>query len=481
MSCYNYNHTNSVFSVLPMLAAAALLLSHVTCMQAQSAREISERFVDITHGYSITPPAGGKDITGHDQKGLGRWTKTSNKTEKVRWSLSIAITDFKNKVEDVKHYGESIKAYVADKGGVVNSIRQVFLSGRKALMVNGHNTVASLSTVIGKQSIVLLDLQEIWILMPYGQFLIVSLATADDISDAERLKTWQDVIGSIEWIDTKKALKHQEETLLTAHTFLYGDKGNNIPPRFTIDNIRAALPSTPKWFLVYNANNKAIGWICKHGDTARENRETTLRYRTWSMINDTDGEIRLTRFSASIPDKPELTSETWTNTIQVGSGQGAQLIKEHILQEKDTIIRMATVDGKTLPPVQRDIPYKIKRIYLPQIGSALLPGMIKKEGEWTFAEYSSAQNNLVMKRMKIDRKEKIRLDDKAVETLRMIVRTGTASQAVVYWIDQAGQTVKTLNPGGITTRAADKKSVTVIFPKAESLIQDMNRIFSNTK
>ncbi len=474
----NHYENRMIRRVFPAVLLAVCVAPRAF-LKSQSAHEISERYVDIINGYSIIPPGDGINIKKESSDLLAHWGKNSEKTGKTIWSLKIATRDYRDKKTRIGEYTKQITDFVLSSGGEVSASNEISIAGKPAFMVAGTLTTRSKNIQSGQEVTAVLLFREAWILVDPGTFLVITLTTSNSMDTAARERTWHSTIDSVAIIDNSTALAERQRSMATGRAFLWGDKNKNVTPGMSIERIRAALPSKPRWFFIFNGAEKT-GWICKHGGSARSEGKAGYRARIWSMQKVLNGPDKVIRISAFIT--PEFDREKWRKTIQIGSGEQSRLVDENGMRIKGLIVRTITQNQLNRITRNNRIPKKIQAIYLPKIASLLLPNLIGASGaiagEWTFAEYSVIKNEFSMRTLKIDRTEKIRLHSgQSAEAARMIGREGTASRATVYWVDGTGRLLKTLNPGGVTTELTSEDAVMKQFPAAPALIARMNTIF----
>lgn len=279
-------------------------------------------------------------------------------------------------------------------------------------------------------------------------------------------ETWAQICGEVQLVDSRKMILKKTENVKRSYDLLW--------KTLTEEKIGQALPKDPQWFLV-RKKDKDVGWMRLEARKVRRSEVDGFEIRTWALYKIPGSDVRLVR-KVMFSD-PKLSMELWQARTQTGSGEESQLFIEEGLRQQNLIVSTIYENGVKEQQHTKELPEKVKNILLPKAIGMLLPKLLdlKLSAAYTFAEYDSMENIFQMRTFKILGPEEVNIGGKVLQAIKATDQPAVNAEPITLWLDEKGNVLRLDTPDGINITAAMRKQVLRIYPKAESIIRQINK------
>ncbi|HDY65908.1 MAG TPA: hypothetical protein ENH84_06725 [Phycisphaerae bacterium] len=427
---------------------------------------LGKRYTDPLNGFALCPPREAQRVETKHPVYLAQWLPRNAATAETIWSLNVYRATLENAQTDIKSYAKGLASQIEKQSGAkVESTRFVTVAGKSAVSFAGKMTDRSQIGSGGVQT----DLPDMlfrqgWIPTDPGKFLVIEWFVPTSQKPLIQ-PTWEAILASVRFHDPEAAIREQKENVKRSQKLLW--------EKITPQKLQAAMPTAPKWFLVYQGK-KAVGWIRVQARSVRMNQAAGFEIRTWAMYQIPKQKIRLVRQSMFTNSKFSL--EKWGTRIQIGSGPDAILMAEEGVRQGGLVL--CTFSGSQRHRnTQKKLPESVKDIYLPKALGMVLPALVDQgeKATYTFAEYAGAENDFHMRTLTVVGPERIKSNGRWVKAVKMTDQPSIGADPIVFWVDEKGNVLRSQTPDGLRSESATPEAVLRTYPKAKLIVVEMNR------
>ena len=159
-------------------------------------------YVDLFHGFGLTPPAGAERGTDRILAQLVSWKMRDAKTNAILWTLTVGKIVNKEAPDDMGDYAKSLAATLKEK-------ENFQVAASEVREIAGHKAVDFKGTTEGK---VRWWQRQVQIASGKGNFVLLRMTGPADAADSMDA-TMTAVLATVKIIDPKEALAQRERNL----------------------------------------------------------------------------------------------------------------------------------------------------------------------------------------------------------------------------------------------------------------------------
>ena len=427
---------------------------------------LGKLYTDPLNGFALCPPREAQHVEAKHAIYLAQWLRHNAATAETIWSLNVYQATLPNAQADVKSNAKGLAQRIEEQPGAkVESTRFVTVAGKAAVSFAGGMTDPSqIGSGSDQGAPPDMFFRQGWIATGPGKFLVIEWVVLPSQKPLIS-PTWEAILASVKFHDPETAIREQKENVERSQKLLW--------EKITPQNLQTAMPIDPKWFLVFQGK-KAVGWIRVQAQPVRVNHTAGFEIRTWAMYQIPQQKIRLVRQGMFTNSKFSL--EKWGIRIQVGSGLEGVLMAEEGVRQGELVL--CTFSGSQQHRnVQKKLPESVKDIYLPKALGMVLPALVDRgaKASYTFAEYAGAENDFHMRTFTVAGPERIQSNGRWVKAVKMTDQPSIGAEPIVFWVDEKGNVLRSRTPDGLLSESATPEAVLRTFPKARSIVAEMNR------
>ena len=393
-------------------------------------------YVDLFHGFGLTPPAGTERSTDRIPAQLVSWQMRDAKTNAVLWTLTAGKIVNKEAPADLDAYAKSLAATLKEKENFEVSASQVH-------EIAGHQAVDFKGTTEGK---VRWWQRQVQIATGQGNFVLLRMTGPADAAESMDA-TMTAVLATVKIIDPKEALAQREKNLQAGAEFL---------KTLTPEKLAAAIQSEPQYGLIRNYGQVQGGQVIRQSLTSRDNAKGA-EIRCDVLYNAADkGKTRdMTTSAFSSADR---TIESWEQAQRDSMDKGTQ-VGWKISTETVPAKGGSKTSSRTIPP-------EIRNYYLPRALKETLSQLLdlKKPATYGFAVYSGSAFDVYT--ITVVGPAKVEIDGKEVQAYQVDIQPAEDGPHVQQYVDKKGRALRSVAPGGWISQTADKETFLKTYPGA---------------
>lgn len=408
--------------------------------------ELGSPYVDLFHGFGLTPPAGAERSTDRIAAQLVSWRFRDAKTNAILWTLAVGKIVNKEAPDDLDAYAKSLAAALKEKENFQLAASQVHeIAGHPAVDFKGH-------TEGGK---VQWWQRQVQIQSSKGEFVLLRMTGPVDAAESMDA-TMTAVLATVKIINPKEALAQREKNLKAGAEFL---------KTVTPEKLKAAVQAEPRYGL-----SRCKGEL--------NSGEVTIQ----TTAQDQARSIEVRRDVFYVPPGKEIVHAIvkMSASADRASGSCRQQVQS---QDRDRFKFTQSdwkIQGEKTPatePVMTDtatktIPPKIRGCYLPIAFLNILPQLLdlKKSATYGFAIYTPRLSAFDVYTVTVVGAAKIKIDDKDVQACQIDIQPAEDAPQIQEFLDEKGRVLRVVADGGIVADAVDKETFLKAYPKAVDLI-----------
>lgn len=426
---------------------------------------LGKRYTSMLRGFSFRTPAGAQRKRDLSRRRLMTWTGRDQASGAVAWTLTVLhVVDTKTVDVPLKEYKDRLVATLKKEEG--------FETEKAVLATVADRPAVDIRGMAG-------DLRfwqrQLWVLLPaesgaattkpkappVRRFLIFRISGPLTIK-AKLSAIVQAVAGSLKLFDPTEVRKQRRAAL---------ERGQKLLDSITAGQLAAAVLPTPRWYLL-RWQDKPVGFL-KIEEKQREYRGTDgYVVTTWGLIRIPKTPARLLRREMFTTANRDL--ERWREYWQSGSGPLAKNGAEDGLKVDNVIVCHVDSGGRIDTYRKEKVP---QDIYLPRAMGMLLPRLVdlSKTTAYAFASYTSYENELDMRTLKVLGAEKIETAGGRLDTIRLTDRPAEDEEPIALWVDAKGRLLRMRTADGLVMDVASEAAVLRRFPKAKLVILALDR------
>ncbi len=406
--------------------------------QSHPAADLATPYVDLFHGFALSPPAGAERSNERSPSQLVSWHMRDPKTNAILWTLAVGKIADKS-AADLETYSKSLAATLRQKESFVIDSNQVCrLAGRDAIDLAGHTE--------GK---VRWWQRQVWVASAKGEFVLVRLTGPGNA--AQTLNAlMSDILATLRIIDPKEALAQREKNLKAGAEFL---------KTLTAEKIGKAVQKEPRYAL-FRVDGKIVGGSIAVEFTGRRDQQVGFRLETVQVDPVKSEPLRSTSEAVSSVDR---ASGNWT--VNTPNSKAAYT-------QTDWKI---TYEPGAPVPLSQDVPPEIRGCFLPAAFMDVLTRLLdlKKPFTYGFAVASSVRSKFEVYTVTVVGAATIRIDEQEVQAYRIDVQPAEDAPPAEYFVDEKGRPLRAVSNAdsrGIVADTVDRATFAKAFPKALELI-----------
>jgi len=438
-------------------AVAAAVLSAICAWAAGGDEQIklAPRYVDSRGGFSICPPEGCDRTRDLSPLRLVSWRKRDEKTKAIAWTLTVMRASEGKAQVDLNAYAERLKTKLRQKENFeVEAAKVVKLAGREAIDLSG--------VTLGRLRV---WTRQAWVQTAPGKFLIVKL-TGPGHMKSQLDAICDEVMPTLQIIEPGVAQSRREANLA---------KGEALLALMTEEQLSGMVNTKPQWFL-FHQGDKYLGFMKVVEYAARWEDLKGLEIKTYVSVKlaGSGSEMLARQVMFTTADRQ---TERWLRTMWTANGaaQMKPIGREEGLKHKDiitcTVVAGGSVKTRTLQVPQGNMP-----VYLPRAMNSLMWRVmdLRNTGGCAFAVYNTRANAFDMRTLTVVGPERIELDGKQTDTIRVTDQFAEDAGAEMTWLDKKGFLIRA-ERGDLVITAAERNDVLEHFPKAEEIVNKMDQ------
>ena len=449
----------------PWMVPVGLLAWVVTAGTSAQPLPLGEPYRDDLNGVSLRPFEVGVQVQTKNDSDLARWVGQDASSGEMLWSLRLFLSEGPKRA-DLPKLAKAISLTLTSQPGTkVEKTARAKVGGAQAILLSGErrNRGGFAGTGMKSRSQDLV-FRQAWVLRKPGEFMVIEwVKTQDSPGDME--SSWLRLLGGVTLFDPSEAIEAKKRSIARAQKLLWEE----VTPR----RLHQAMPNKPRWFL-NSQEGKPVGWLRMEGGPARRDQLAGYELWSWTYLKLPDQPILLMK--QTLFSDPNLTVEFWRIHRQIGDGQNATVLIEEGARQGGLILTSSSRNQEQ-QSLQSDIPEPVKDIYLPKLLGRVLPRLVNpsRVGSYTFAEYARSRNDFNMRTFAVLGPATLRHDGRNVKTVKCADQPTARDKPTVLFIDADGALLRSTTPGGFVMEACDESRVLTIFPKANLIVQAMNR------
>jgi hypothetical protein len=399
-------------------------------------------YVDLFHGFGLTPPAGAERSTDRIPAQLVSWRFRDAKTNAILWTLAVGKIVNKEAPDDLDAYAKSLAAALKEKENFQLAASQVHeIAGHPAVDFKGH-------TEGGK---VQWWQRQVQIAAGKGNFVLLRMTGPVDAAESMDA-TMTAVLATVKIIDPKEALAQREKNLKAGAEFL---------KTLTPEKLKAAIQTEP-WYALGIIDGKIVnGGVLTQ--SAAQDQAKGIEWRIDFFLARPDGEVIHTIMKMS------ASADRASGTEQLKAQSQTSAIMN--LTESDwkiTYENASATRGRMTKTVTTTVPPEFRGYYLPHVFIFALPQLLdlKKPATYGFAVYAWESNSFDVYTVTVVGSKKIEIGGKQVQAYKIDIQNTEDSATFENYVDEKGRMIRTV--GG--SMAVDKETFLKAFPKAAEMI-----------
>jgi hypothetical protein len=405
--------------------------------------ELGSPYVDLFHGFGLTPPAGAERSNDPIPEQLVSWRLRDAKTNVILWTLGVGKIVNKEAPDDLDAYAKSLAATLKEK-------ENFQIASTEVHEIAGHQAVDIKGTTEGK---VRWWQRQVQIASGKGNFVLLRMTGPADAAGSMDA-TMSAVLATVKIIDPKEALVQREKNLQAGAEFL---------KTVTPEKLKAAIQTEPLYVLASTNGKAKIGRIAWQSLGTREKVQgAEIRMK---MLPPTGGDPEQPPTTLTWFCSADRTSESWEE--KDGSRAGRQE-KGAQTDWKITIETSSKIE--TAKTVTKVIPKEIRGCYMPGAFGMMLAQLLdlKKPATYGFAVYAAEAKAFDVYTVTVVGAVKIEIGGKEVQGYQVDIQPAEDASRFQMFVDQKGRFLRAVAAGGTDT-AVDKET----FFKAYSYLNIM--------
>ena len=401
-------------------------------------------YVDLFHGFGITPPAGTERSTDRILAQLVSWQLRDAKTNAVLWTLTVGKIVNKEAPDDMDAYAKSLAATLKEK-------ENFQVASSEVREIAGHKAIDLRGTTEGKMR---WWQRQVQIASDKGNFVLLRMTGPTDAADSMDA-TMTAVLATVKIIDPKEALAQREKNLKAGAEFL---------KTVTPEKLKAAIQTEPLYTLMSYKGRSDWGECAIQSLAKDHTKGFELRYDIFLVIHSEEMIHSIHKLSASA-DRASGTD----NQKKQSQTFDYQFIQSDwkISDEKapTTVGSMPKILTKTVPPEIRDC-------YLPPAFWEILPQLLdlKKHATYGFAVYNYRLNAFDVYTVTVVGSAKIQIGGKGISAYQIDIQPAEDAPCQQEYVDEKGNLLKLVFWTDLVMDAVDKETFLKAFPKAAEMI-----------
>ena len=423
----------------------ALALAGACSAASVHGAQLGKRYIDPTRGFSLKEPLDTVRKRGFSASRLVTWTKLDKKTNAIVWTLSLHQAISKDKDIGIERYSKILQSRLRRE-------QKFDISSAKTITVSEKGAIDLRGVIKGP---IQLWARQVWILAEPGRFIV--LIMTGPIGMKQQLdETCSEVLKTFELTDPAEAILQSRNNLVRGKELLAGMNDAKL----------SAIVKPGHQLYLLKHKHRNVGFMYVRESWRSMDGVAGIAVETYLMLQMPKDKRRIVRrklFSTS-----NGNFERWSERLATGSGKKRISSGESGIKQGPLIV-CDIIQGKNTRTLKKNVP---QSIYLPRATGWVLPRLVdlNKPASYSFAAYTSSENNFNMRTFTVLGPEKIETSRGQIDTIGATDRLAADAEPTKLWLSPSGMLEQMESPDGLVVTTATQQAVLALYPEARKII-----------